>query len=138
MNLKEQINNEIKTAMKAKDKIRLNVLRYIKKLFIENDTSKKPIAEMDIVIGHAKKIKDSLELYPKGSEQHQTVLAEIKVIEEFMPKQLSTDEVKEIIQNLIKEQDSPNFGSIMKELAPKIKGQFDGKQASSLVKDLLN
>ena len=59
--LKDQISEDIKSAMKAKDKIKLNVLRYLKKLFIENDTSKKPQNEMDIIVGHQKKIKESIE-----------------------------------------------------------------------------
>lgn len=61
--LQNQISDQIKSTMKAKDKIRLNTLRYFKKLFIENDTSAKPIGEMDIVISYAKKMKDSLKLY---------------------------------------------------------------------------
>ncbi len=59
MELEDKIKESIILAMKAKDKTKLNVLRYIKKLFIENETAKKPIAEQDIVIAHAKKTKDS-------------------------------------------------------------------------------
>ena len=76
-NLKEQVNDGIKAAMKAKDKTRLNVLRYLKKLFIENDTSGKPAPEMDIVVSHAKKTKDSLAMYPEGSSQREEIEREI-------------------------------------------------------------
>ena len=136
--LKDQISKEIIVSMKAKDKTRLNVLRYLKKLFIENDTSKKPIPEMDILISHAKKTKDSLSMYPEGSPQQLEILGEIKVLEEFLPKQLTEEEVINIIENIKSSLDNPNMGSIMKELSPQIKGQFDGKRASDLVKSSLS
>jgi uncharacterized protein YqeY len=133
MDLKETINNEIKLAMKARDKTRLNVLRYLKKLFIENDTSNKPVPLEDIVISYAKKTKESASLYPDGSDQKNEIFAEVKVLEEFLPKQLSESEVSAIIDTIKTSLDSPNMGSVMKELSPKIKGQFDGKKASQMV-----
>lgn len=134
-NLKDQISDEIKAAMKARDKTRLNVLRYLKKLFIENDTSGKPQPEMDVVIGHAKKTKESISMYPEGSPQREELENEVKVMEEFLPKPLSQEEVAAMILEIKASQDSPNMGSIMKELSPKIKGKFDGKLASQMVKD---
>lgn len=136
-NLKQKISDEIKAAMKAKDKTRLNALRYVKKLFIENDTSAKPKPELDIVIAYAKKVKDSASLYPEGSEQVAEIMAEHKVLSEFLPAQLSEDDVKSIIEEIKSKLDAPNMGAIMKELQPQIKGQFDGKLASEMVKDAL-
>lgn len=135
--LKETVNENIKLAMKAKDKNKLNALRYLKKLFIENDTSKKPISEMNIVIGHVKKLKDSLDMYPKESEQYENLLAEIDVLNEYMPKQLSEDEVKNLIKEIVNSTGN-QFGLVMKELSPKIKGKFDGKKATQLVKEIIN
>ena len=131
--LKERVSKEIIAAMKAKDKTRLNVLRFLKKLFIENDTSKKPIAEMDIVISHAKKIKDSLELYQDGPQKDE-IKAELKILDEYLPQQMSETEVVELINSIKASQDNPNMGSVMKELSAQIKGRFDGKKASDLVK----
>jgi len=137
IDLKDRINDEIKTAMRAKDKIRLNVLRYLKKLFIENDTSNKPIPEMDIIISYAKKMKDSIEHYPAGSEQSENLKEEVNILNEFLPKALSEGDVVEIIESIINDLESPNMGAVMKELTPKIKGQFDGKKASQLVNERL-
>jgi len=120
--------------MKAKDKTRLNVLRFLKKLFIENDTSKKPINEMDIVISYAKKTKDSLSMFPEGSEQQTEIMAELTVLDEYLPKQLTEDEVKAMLEEIKSKMESPNMGMLMKELSSKIKGKFDGKRASDLVK----
>ncbi len=123
--------------MKAKAKTRLNVLRFIKKLLIENETAKKPIAEDDIVISYAKKTRDSIAMYPEGSDQILEIEAELKVLEEFLPKQLSEEEVIKMISDIKSELDSPNMGAVMKVLSPKIKGQFDGKKASQLVQSAL-
>ncbi len=136
--LKDRVSEEIKAAMKAKNKIRLNALRYLKKLFIENDTSTNPRAELDIVVSHAKKIKDSLSQYPEGNPIRSDIEAEIKVLEEYLPKPLTEDAVQILIDEIKSKLDSPNMGAIMKELQPKIKGRFDGKRASDLVKAALN
>lgn len=135
--LKQTVSDQIKDAMRAKDKIRLNVLRYLKKLFIDNDVSQKPIAEMDIVISHAKKTRDSISMYPDGSEQQETIKQEVKILEEFLPKQLTENDVKNIIEEIVAGLENPNMGAIMKELSPKIKGQFDGKKANQMVQAAL-
>ena len=131
--LKDTVSDQIKDAMRAKDKVRLNVLRYLKKLFIENDTSNKPIAELDIVISHEKKTRDSISMYPDASEQQDNIKLELKIIEEFMPKALAKNEVQALIDKIKGSLENPNMGAIMKELSPKIKGQFDGKLASQMV-----
>jgi hypothetical protein len=133
--LKEQINTEIKLAMKARDKTRLNALRYVKKLFIENDVSGNPKPELDIVISYAKKVKDSADLYPDDSEQKKEIFAEHKVLSEFLPKALDQQEVQDMIDKITSNLDSPNMGDVMKLLQPQIKGRFDGKLASQMVKD---
>ncbi len=135
--LKDIVSKEIMAAMKAKDKIRLNALRYVKKLFIENDTSNNPQPELDIVISYAKKVKDSITQYPVGSQQALDLDAEYKVLEEFMPKAMSKDEVLGLIQTIKAGLEAPNMGAIMKELTPQIKGRFDGKEASQLVQAAL-
>jgi uncharacterized protein len=137
-NLKDLISAEIIKAMKAQAKTRLNVLRYLKKLFIENDTSGNPKPEIDIIIAYAKKVKDSLALYPADSAQAQEIKAEIVVLDEFLPKQLSQAEVIDLINQIKASQSNPNMGSIMKDLNPHIKGRFDGKLASDLVKAAVN
>lgn len=136
--LENKISEEIKLAMKAKDKVRLNALRYVKKLLIENKTSNKPQAEQDVVISYAKKVNDSLTMYPEGSEQRAEISQEIKVLSEFLPSQLTQDEVESIINEIFSKLEAPNMGAIMKELTPQIKGRFDGRLASDLVKAKLN
>tara|TARA_Y100000296_G_C4995674_1_gene167620 strand:+ start:92 stop:514 length:423 start_codon:yes stop_codon:yes gene_type:complete len=135
--LSEQINDDIKTAMKSKDKDALQALRYVKSMLMENATSKKPIAELDVVIKHHKKLKDSLENFPADHPMHQQTLKEIDIIGKYLPQQLSEEEVKKIIEDIKAGLDTPNMGAIMKELQPQIKGRFDGKKASQMVKEAL-
>jgi uncharacterized protein YqeY len=133
----EQITEDIKKAMFAKDKDRLDALRYLKAMLIENKTSKAPQAEMDVLIKHVKKLKDSLENFPEGNELRLKTEKEIAALSDYMPKQLSEAEVKGFIQEIIAKTPGINAGLVMKELSPKIKGQFDSKLANELVKAAL-
>lgn len=136
--MKDRLSKEIIDAMKAKDKTRLNVLRYLKKLIIENETSKKPIGEQDVIISHAKKMKDSVSMYPEGSDARKELENEIIILNEYLPEQLTEDDVVNIIKEIISKLDNPNMGGVMKDLAPQIKGKFDGKLATQLVNKTLN
>lgn len=133
----EQITEDIKKAMIAKDKDRLDALRYLKAMLIENKTSKAPQAEMDVLIKHVKKLRDSLENFPPENEIRKKTEKEIITLAEYMPKQLSEAEVKNFIQEIIAKTPGINAGLVMKELSPKIKGQFDSKVANELVKAAL-
>lgn len=131
------LNNDIKTAMKAKEKEKLQALRYMKSMLMENATSKKPVEEMDVIVKHHKKLKESLENYPADHPMAIQTVEELKVVEEYLPKQLSQEEVVSIIKEIIANNEGANMGVVMKELQPQIKGRFDGKLASQLVKDNL-
>jgi uncharacterized protein YqeY len=134
----DQITDDIKKAMIAKDKDRLDALRYFKSMLIENKTSKAPIAEMDVLIKHVKKLKDSLEAFPPENEVRKKTEKEIEILNEYMPKQLSADEVKKFITDIVAANPGINAGLVMKELSPKIKGQFDSKLANEMVKAALS
>ena len=134
----EEMGKLIIAAMKAKEVDRLKVLRYLKSLLLENKTAKKPIEEMDVIIKHHKRLSDSLELYKSDQARLDEIKGEIKVVSEFMPKQLTEEDVVNIISKIKSSLENPNMGSIMKELSPQIKGQFDGKIASQLVKNSLS
>ena len=133
----ERISKDILQAMKNKDQERLGPLRYFKSILMENKTAKKPIPELDVLAKHQKKLNEALEMYPDGSEQKLKTEIEIKVLADYLPKALTEDEVKNLINDIKANQDNPNMGTIMKELQPQIKGRFDGKKASELVKGSL-
>jgi len=134
----DQINSDIKEAMKAKEKEKLTALRYVKSMIMENNTSKKPASEIDVVIKHHKKLKDSLENFPAGHPMIEQTLKEIDIIAVYLPKQISEPEVIALIESIKSGLESVNMGALMKELQPQIKGKFDGKRASVLVKEALS
>ena len=134
----EKVTEDIKQAMLSKDKDRLDAFRFLKSMLIENKTSKNPTSEIDVAVKYVKKLKDSLENFPEGNPIRAKTEKEIEILKAYLPKELSTDEVKNIIREIIAANPSANMGMVMKELTPKIKGQFDGKLANDLVKQALS
>lgn len=133
----DQITEDIKKAMFAKDKEKLDALRSLKAMLIENKTAKVVAPEMDVLINCVKKLKGSLSAFPAGHEIILKTEREIEMLSVYMPKQLTEADVQAIIKEIISNNAGANQGIIMKELTPKIKGQFDGKLASDLVKAAL-
>ncbi|HXH30154.1 MAG TPA: GatB/YqeY domain-containing protein [Bacteriovoracaceae bacterium] len=133
MTLMEQVNNDIKEAMKAKQQEKLDALRMLKAEFIKNNTATKPTDELTVTIGHAKRILDSLEMYQAGTPAYDKIIKEHEVIKTYLPTAMAEAEVVKLISD-IKANGAKDMGAIMKELQPQIKGKFDGKRASELVK----
>lgn len=136
MSLMDKVNSDIKEAMKAKQQSRLDALRMLKAEFIKNNTAVKPTDEMSVTVSHAKRLSDSLELYAGNEEAIAKIKAELAVVQEYLPHALEESEVIEMI-NQIKANGAKDMGAVMKELQPQIKGRFDGKRASDLVKAAL-
>jgi uncharacterized protein YqeY len=137
MTLMEQVNNDIKEAMKAKQQERLDALRMLKAEYIKNNTAAKPTDELSVTVAHAKRLSDSLEMYEKGTPAYEKIVKEMDVIKAYLPQAMEEAEVVALI-NSIKAAGAKDMGSIMKELQPQIKGRFDGKRASDLVKSAVS
>jgi uncharacterized protein len=148
MNLEQKIMAELKTAMLAKDEKGLRSLRAIKAAILLAKTSEgaggelKEEDEIKILQKLVKQRKDSLEIF---QQQNRTDLAqkeqeEIEIIEKFLPKQLSADELKGIIATIIAETgaSSPaDMGKVMGVASKQLAGKADGKAISAVVKELL-
>ena len=134
----DKINQDIKEAMKAREKSRLDALRMLKSAFIENNTAKKPLELPDVAIAHVKKLKDSLEAYPESSDEAKKISDEIGYLTDYVPQALTRDEVVSLVNSIVAEKEAANFGEVMKALSPQIKGRFDGKEASVLVRGILS
>ena len=134
----DQVTSDIKTAMKAREKEKLNALRYLKSLLIENKTSGKPKPELDVVVAHQKKLKASIEAFPAESEQSQKIVTEIEFLKPYLPSPMSAENVKSIISGILSKMEKPQIGMVMKELSPQIKGKFDGKEANKMVQEMVN
>ncbi|MBR3161699.1 MAG: GatB/YqeY domain-containing protein [Bacilli bacterium] len=147
MNLSEKINEELKNAMKAKDKEKLSVIRMLKsaitlaKIDLKHDPSDEEV--LDIIAKQIKLRKDSIEEFTKANRtdlvnQYQ---GEIDILKEYLPEQLTIEEINTMIDEIfdkIKPESIKQMGLVMKELAPKISGRFDKGEASQIVKERLN
>ena len=149
MSLEQKIMGDLKTAMLAKDEKALRSLRAIKAAILLAKTSEgasgelKEDDEIKLLQKLVKQRKDSLEIY---QQQNRTDLAqkeqeEIGIIEKFLPKQLSADELKSEVAAIISEvgASSPaDMGKVMGAATKKLAGKADGKTISALVKELLS
>jgi uncharacterized protein YqeY len=149
MSLEENVMAQMKDAMKAKDEAALRGLRAIKAEIIKAKTE--PGAggqltaetETKILQKMVKQRKDALEIYQQQnrSDLAQKEQEEITLIEKFLPKQMSEEELKEALQKIIADvgASSPaDMGKVMGLATKQLAGKADGKTISSLVKELLN
>lgn len=148
MDLFEQISNDIKEAMKAKDKVRLETLRNVKKFFLEaktapgaNDTLTDDTA-LKIMQKLVKQGKDSAEIY-KGQGREdlaQGELEQVAVIETYLPKQMSAEELEAALKEIIAEvgaTSGKDMGKVMGVASKKLAGKAEGRVISATVKQLL-
>lgn len=145
--MKDRIAKDIVTAMKEKDKVTLETLRMVKgAIQMEEIKAKKELTDDDIALVIGKQIKtrkESIEEFKKGNREDliSKTNEEIKVLEKYMPEQLSTEEIDAIVTRAISELGasiSSDMGKVMGKVTPLLKGKADMGLVSKLVKDKLN
>lgn len=145
--MREQILNDLKTAMKNKDKERLAVIRLVKgsMQMTELDKGHKLSDDevMDVISKEIKSRKDSIAEFEKGNREDLVKQAtdEIKILEEYLPKPFSSDEIMKIIDEVfdeVKPTSNKEMGKVMKELTPKLKNRADMSEVSKIVKEKIN
>ena len=149
MTIEEQVSKGIMAAMKAKDTIRLEVLRNIKKVFIEAKSvagAPEQIADSEsvkIIQKLAKQGRESAEIYKnQGREDlYAHEMAQVEVLNEFLPKQLSEDELRTALKAIIEKvgaTSAKEMGKVMGVASNELAGVADGKAISAIVKELLS
>ena len=149
MNLYSQIEADIKAAMLAKDKVRLQALRGIKKEFIEAKTAPGANGEltddaaMKILVKMAKQRRESASIYQEQNRADlaETELAELAVIETYLPKALTDEELTEALKKIIAETGATSaaqMGKVMGVATKALAGCADGKTISAKVRELLS
>ena len=147
MALLEQISNDLKEAMKSKDKEKLNVIRSLKsavglkKIELKHELNDEEI--IDVIAKQVKMRKESIVEFTKGKrddliEQYQK---EIDVLKGYLPEQISKEDAIKIIEEAfdkIKPENNKQMGLIMKEVSNKLKGVFDMKEASNIIREKFN
>jgi len=148
MALFDQISEDIRTAMKARDKVRLETLRNIKKVFLEaktapgaNDTLEDADA-MKILQKLAKQGKESAATFAQQNRQDlaDAELAQVAVIEEYLPKPMSQEEIEKAVRDVIAQtgaQTMKDMGKVMGVATKLLAGKADGKAVADTVKRLL-
>lgn len=147
MSLKDRVSDDIKTAMKAKDKIRLETVRSIKKVILERESSVRASGqeglteaqEIEVLVQLAKQRRDSIDQYQQANR---TDLAdqeaqELAILEEYLPRQLSDSEIGDAIDQIIVQVGATSvkeMGKVMGAAMQQLKGKADGKKVQDLVK----
>ena len=148
MNLFDQVSNDIKSAMLAKDKVRLEALRGIKKEFLEAKTAKGADGEltddmaMKILAKMVKQRKESAQIYTEQNRPDlaEPELAEAAVIETYLPKQMTGEELTEALKAIIAQVGATTpqeMGKVMGVATKQLAGRADGRAISAKVKELL-
>ncbi|MBU5365007.1 GatB/YqeY domain-containing protein [Enterococcus devriesei] len=147
MSLLTTLNEDMKQAMRAKDKESLQVIRMLK-ASIQNEQIKKgqdlnEEEELTVLSREMKQRRDSLTEFEKAdrTDLADKVKKEIVIVENYLPAQLSEEEIRAIVQEAITKTGATSpkeFGKVMGAVMPKVKGKADGNQVNAVVKELLN
>lgn len=151
MSLRARIDEDIKTAMKAKDKMRLETVRSIKKAILEKEVALRPQGkdslneeqEIELLAQQAKQRRDSIEQYQKASREDLAAKEsqELAIIETYLPTQLSEAEVNTVVDEIIATvgaTSAKDLGKVMGTAMQQLKGKADGKKIQELVKKKLS
>lgn len=147
MSLLERLNSDMKEAMRNKEKDRLSVIRMVK-ASLQNEAIKlgKELSEdeeLTVLSREVKQRKDSLQEFEKAgrTDLANKIKTELTYIHEYMPKQLSEDELKELISQVIQElgaTSKADMGKVMGKLMPLVKGKADGSVVNRIVLEMLS
>ena len=148
MSITEKINNDIKSAMLAKEQLRLATLRAIKSALILEATKGGSSVVSDeagvkIMTKLHKQRKESADIYTKQGRQDlaEVEIAEAKILEEYLPEQMNEDEIKAIVKEIVASTGASSMadmGKVMGQASAKMAGKADGKMISGIVRELLS
>ena len=146
MSLKDQLNESMKTAMKARDDLRLSAVRMVRSMVKNREIDqKKELNDQDVIeviSTLVKQRRESIRMYREGNRPDlvEKEEAELEILLGFLPAQLSTAEIEELVDKIISEtgaQGAKDMGRVMKALTPLTAGKADGKSVSDTVKQKL-
>jgi uncharacterized protein len=151
MSLKERIGEDIKSAMKAKDKIRLETVRGIKKAILDKEVDLRPKGqdslteeqEIELLAQLAKQRRDSIEQFQKAGRDDlaDKESQELTILETYLPEQIDDTELESIVDEIIASvgaTTAKDLGKVMGVATKQLKGKADGKKIQALVKDKLS
>jgi len=146
LSLEEVIFNDMKKALKGNEKLKLSTLRLIRAAIKNAEISKKDKLNENeviaIVANNLKKLEESLDIFTKGQRPKLADKAkkEIEIVKEYLPEQLSEEEIKKIVEKTFVKYEFKglqDIGPAMREIMPQLKGKADGKIVNKMVRGLL-
>ena len=146
MSLKDKLMLDLKEAMKDKDTIRKNTVQLVRSGVLQIEKDKKIELDdegvLDVISKELKKRRDSMPDYVKSGRQDliDNLNKDIEVLLTYLPKQLTEDEIRAIVEEAVKETGATtmkDMGKVMANVTPKVKGRADNKIVSGLVKQML-
>jgi len=147
VSLLERLNQDMKTAMKNKEKTKLSVIRMlrseIKNEEIQRQHELSDEEVIEVLMRELKKRKDALQQFEDAGRDDlvQQLREEIAVIEPYLPEQLSEEELRELVREVVQEtgaSSKADMGKVMKAIMPRVKGRADGKLVNRLVQEVLS
>jgi uncharacterized protein YqeY len=142
LSLKERLNEDLKTAMKARDKDRTSVLRMLLSELkyaqaAVNIHQELPDDEvLRVVTTYHKRLVKSLDDFPEG-ERRDAIRTELAIVDEYLPKKAGADEVTKVVDSVLAATSDRNFGTLMKEVLARLGSAGDGKVVSQVLKQRL-
>ncbi len=150
MGLKDQLNNDLTDAMRARDEDRMRAIRMLKAAISnleiartdpKNPQHGQPVTEGDlarVVENQIKQRRDSIELYQKGNRPELAAKeeAEIRVLERYMPQQMTRDQIKAEVEKVVADLGTREFPKVLRESAQRLKGRADGRLVNEVVKEV--
>ena len=152
MSIKQLLDTDMKQAMKARDRPRVTCIRMLKSKLLEREVSLRAKHGTDyeitdeearaVIATYAKQRRDSIESYAKGGRDDLVAdeQAELEIVSTYLPRQLSEEELRPLVQAAVTESGAESIkdiGKVMKVLMPRTKGKADGNQVNRIVRELL-
>lgn len=147
MSLKEQLADDLKSSMKAKDTVRRNVVQLIragvKQIEVDNRVTLEDDGVRDVIAKQLKQRRDSLPEYEKSGREDLVaqLRREMEILMEYLPRQLTHEELQEIVKEAVQATEAKSvkdIGKVMSYVMPKTKGVADGKEINAIVRSLLD
>ena len=145
MSLKDKVQEDLKTSLKARDEVRSLTLRMLLAAIMNKEKEGKEVTEeqfLDVALFEAKKRREAKEAFLKGErpELAEKEQAELEILLPYLPEQLTEEEIKDLVQKAIEKIGATSIkdmGKVMGELAPQVKGKADGALVARIVQELL-
>jgi len=147
LRLINQIQEDLKRSMKAKDGNRVSVLRFLLSSIQNREIEKRDALDDEEVLAEittsAKRRKESMEAFGEGGRMDlvEKEAAELAILQEYLPEQLSPDEIRGVVQEVVEAvgaKTASDLGKVMKELMPRLRGKADGKLVNEIVQEALS